>query len=911
MATGTVNAAGQAPGRALTGGSAGIGKVWSAQNSTAAALAKGTVSSSGWNNVMSGNLTQNNGTNISAKSMDPFTNTPTTTTTQGNNGQNTTISPAIAPVKTVTPGWPLTPVTIAQQNTKTNTQAPVVPTLPWDVFGAAAIAKEKTQPWYIDLRNTKIWTTLQKAGVKDEAGVKQFLETQPWFTQADPTQQANTIANVVKAMGITPAQQAPVLPAGFVASLSSMAKASGFNTVEDMKAQLGSDFSDLAQYYPTDNDPEKVNLFNNMLQGMIAAKRTEVGQQAGTDANMQAIETNYWVGGDVVASDWKTIQNWLDWWLNISQIASTLGKPVNYVTDLLQGKPDSLPALSAEQQTKATQYLSAAQDERQTQLDAQRRDASIALQNLTQDYTEHMAQQTAANQQTDAGMSHIAAATGAGMTNSGIAAIDYAHQQGLDALTDIQKTMDRGSVQIANQLNDAVDVFNYNTKVYNMYYKDAVDSAKSWFFNEMQKVQTQAGSDINAYYTQVNTLGKTFLDNMTQINKDRADLQMKLNEDLQKVKQDAIDNNFKQQTLDLQKNQFSLDVQKEKFAEWWDNSGGTISRSDQIANITNLIQSSATPAAWVSAIPDWTDGGQCWYAMNNVATALGSNVHFNNTLKSKVALITPWETAKVWDFIVMDTGAKLDDWTKAGHVWFVTAINPDWTLQIKDSNWSGDGKILSHPVKANDPTIKWYVNPAVKAPVVAGTEDKWPAQVLQKLTKTQQSLVNTANATIQKDPNVAYMSNINTAYKAIAGAKATDLADNPAAVNDLLMNIWLLYNPKWWRPMVWLANYMSSNITPWLQEKLIQIEKEGVKKSSLSADDIQNLLDVWINRYNDIIGSIQNTVRSQELDLNAVGVNYPLNDPTNTATSTTPDTPQWTMNYDPTKITSAIAGLNL
>ena len=62
-------------------------------------------------------------------------------------------------------------------------------------------------------------------------------------------------------------------------------------------------------------------------------------------------------------------------------------------------------------------------------MDAQRRDASIALQNLTQDYTEHMTQQTAANQQTDAGMSHIAAATGAGMTNSGIAAIDYAHQQ--------------------------------------------------------------------------------------------------------------------------------------------------------------------------------------------------------------------------------------------------------------------------------------------------------------------------------------------------------------------------------------------------------------------------------------------------------------------------------------------------
>ena len=46
-ATPVVNSAGQAPGRALTGGSASIGKVGSAQNSTASALAKGTVSSSG------------------------------------------------------------------------------------------------------------------------------------------------------------------------------------------------------------------------------------------------------------------------------------------------------------------------------------------------------------------------------------------------------------------------------------------------------------------------------------------------------------------------------------------------------------------------------------------------------------------------------------------------------------------------------------------------------------------------------------------------------------------------------------------------------------------------------------------------------------------------------------------------
>lgn len=160
-------------------------------------------------------------------------------------------------------------------------------------------------------------------------------------------------------MGIAPATVTPTttLPAGFVASLSSMAKASGFNTVEDMKAQLGSDFADLAQYYPQDNDPDKVNLFNSMLQGMINAKRTEVGATASNDANMQAIETNYGVGGDQVEKDWNAIKNGLDTGLNISQIASSMGKPESYVTDLLQGKPEALPPLSAEQHTKATQQL--------------------------------------------------------------------------------------------------------------------------------------------------------------------------------------------------------------------------------------------------------------------------------------------------------------------------------------------------------------------------------------------------------------------------------------------------------------------------------------------------------------------------------------------------------------------------
>jgi hypothetical protein len=100
-----------------------------------------------------------------------------------------------------------------------------------------------------------------------------------------------------------------------------------------------------------------------------------------------------------------------------------------------------------------------------------------------------------------------------------------------------------------------------------MYYSDAIDSAKSGFFQEMQKVQTQYGNDINAYYTSVQGLAKTFLDNTTQINKDRADLQMKANDQLMQIQRDAVDANYKQESLNLQSQAQQLNVAQEQYAE--------------------------------------------------------------------------------------------------------------------------------------------------------------------------------------------------------------------------------------------------------------------------------------------------------------------------------------------------------
>ena len=611
---------------------------------------------------------------------DPYTNQPIQTTTTGTGTVNnpipvTTPSPITpAPTPQILPGWPLA----------------TSPELIGHVFWQEAIKKEQETPGYMETRNQQIAKALTKAGTMDETGIRAYLTAQWWFTKADQTQQENTVQKILKM--IQPATTVPQQQTPFDMALTNASKATGFATIEDMKKQLWTDFQEYASLYPTDWDQNKINAFNTMLQGVILQNKSLMWAKATQGATLEAIQTNYGVGADQVAKDWQTIQNGLDWGLNITQIASTLGKPVSYVTDLLQGKPESLPALSAEQQSKATQYISLWKEQEKVQLENQQRDLKLKMQYLQEDYKVATQQQQEINKINDENMSHLARATGIWFSSSGLEGMAYVHDQWLKALEAITKNFDRNSLEINNQLMDWVDAYNYNIKLYNMKANDAVDSAKTGFFQMMQKVMAQYGGATSEAYKAIQWLGADYMKTVYQINKDTMDYTQKSNEQLIQLNKDAQDNyykqqqllqdrEYKQQSLTLDQMKLELEKQKAGLPSIYD-----VAETDWGAIYTPVDTQTVQEGldTLETNYKDWANGGQCWAFANNYAETLGLGRIFKDPFTQKAQYMNSKEP-KVWSFVMRDSGAKLSSGSPAGHVWVVVWVNGD-NLLIKDSN---------------------------------------------------------------------------------------------------------------------------------------------------------------------------------------------------------------------------------
>lgn len=168
-------------------------------------------------------------------------------------------------------------------------------------------------------------------------------------------------------------------------------------------------------------------------------------------------------------------------------------------------------------------------------------------------------------------------------------------------------------------------------------------------------------------------------------------------------------------------------------SSWGSSSSPTQNRADQIQTIKDAMATAPNAAAGVAQLADWTDGWQCWYFSNNINMAQWWQKLFGDSLASKMNMIAQWEWAKAGNYIVMDTWAKLPDWTPAWHVGYIISVNGDWTVTVKDSNWNGDGKIMTHTVSLTDKTIKWYVNPAKNTKNISWPEDNWPSQATATL----------------------------------------------------------------------------------------------------------------------------------------------------------------------------------
>ena len=122
--------------------------------------------------------------------------------------------------------------------------------------------------------------------------------------------------------------------------------------------------------------------------------------------------------------------------------------------------------------------------------------------------------------------------------------------------------------------------------------------------------------------------------------------------------------------------------QIKSFSDVWDISSN--SWDNYVANLENAVQ-----------LGSW--GWQCGAWANDILTGAWASKIFWNSLSDKIKVCdnkfganasNDYSKLKKWDFVVLDTGAKLQDWTPAGHVWVIKGIDlTNWTITVFDTNW--------------------------------------------------------------------------------------------------------------------------------------------------------------------------------------------------------------------------------
>lgn len=171
-------------------------------------------------------------------------------------------------------------------------------------------------------------------------------------------------------------------------------------------------------------------------------------------------------------------------------------------------------------------------------------------------------------------------------------------------------------------------------------------------------------------------------------------------------------------------------------------------------NLSSAVSTGNVQAVWQAVqnvANDWDKGGQCGVFANNISTAIGSNIHFGDTLESKKSQINS-QTPEVGSFVVMTSKNQPWSW----HVGMVTWINPDWTINIKSSNYKGDEKVRTDTIQAGSPSILWYAKPTIN-----------PSKSTKPLTDDQRVVFNNQLSSFRSNPVVKSFEDWMTQYSNI------------------------------------------------------------------------------------------------------------------------------------------------
>ena len=125
-------------------------------------------------------------------------------------------------------------------------------------------------------------------------------------------------------------------------------------------------------------------------------------------------------------------------------------------------------------------------------------------------------------------------------------------------------------------------------------------------------------------------------------------------------------------------------------------------RVSAMRDIANQYDNLWDMAEWIAYNMEWVGWGnlECWQYVNDYINAVTWNKwQYWNSISQKTALASNknWDDIQVWDAIVFDynintpqrvlNSPQKEDLLKYWHVWFVTWINPDGSINMSHTNW--------------------------------------------------------------------------------------------------------------------------------------------------------------------------------------------------------------------------------
>lgn len=291
---------------------------------------------------------------------------------------------------------------------------------------------------------------------------------------------------------------------------------------------------------------------------------------------------------------------------------------------------------------------------------------------------------------------------------------------------------------------------------------------------------------------------------------------------------------------------------------------------------------------------DWAIGWQCASFVNDYLHDLGIGRLFASNIDAKKAVINS-SIPEIGSVAVVDWRSNpnaTEAQKKYGHVGIVTAINPDGSIVLKQSNKNGDEKIFTSSYRADQ--VVWYFNPTLRKEEATASM-QWESWVYDKnlidyFTKDASKLDGTDRKAIA---NAGYDQNtFLTQKRAYQESVAKEITNTEI---DLLKDLYEMKNVWSWTykqaslwikiPMTDSANFSASYnnfISNSALKHLIDAKARWATFGALSDKElafIQNAstrLKIWVTKekfdeiLNTVIRELEGRIRDRGGDLTSI-----------------------------------------